>query len=175
MSLLQTIRSLEGGKRPVKGGLDIPAVHGGYPHLAHSRRSRLRTGSTTSPTGRVGIAVFDPHSSLLVESAPIVDHQPIERGHGAVRVEGDLPSPKATICAQHKRLGLLTARNRAEQPRGLAWRQASGPTLRVCATQSHYTLSPHMQITRGHKRPERGGQRSFEPVGSVRPTEDERN
>jgi hypothetical protein len=146
MSLLQTIRSLEGGKRPVKGELDIPAVHGGYPHLAHSRRFWLRTGSTTSPTGRVGIVVFDPHSSLLVESAPLVDHQPIERGHdhGAVRVEGDLPSPKARICAQHKRLGLLTARDRAEQPPGLACRQASGPTLRVCASQLQRNLIQHM-------------------------------
>ena len=57
-----------GGKHLVKGGLDIAAVHGGYSHLAHSRRFRLRTGSTTSPTGRVGIAVFDSHSSQPVGS-----------------------------------------------------------------------------------------------------------
>lgn len=120
--------------------------------------------------------MFDSHSSLLVEFAPLVVHQPIEQGpgHGAVRVEGDLPSPKAGICAQHKRLGFLTARDRAEQPPGLACRQASGPTPRVCATQLQSHLIQHMACARGHKWAERGGQRRFEPVGSVRPTEDER-
>src|SRR4051812_49497634 len=104
-----------GGKRRVEGGLDIPAVHGGYSHLTHSRRFRLPAGSTTSRTGRVGIAVLDSHSSLLIESAPLVVLQPIEQGpgHVAVRVEGDLPSPKAGICAQHKRSGFLTARDHA--------------------------------------------------------------
>ena len=117
-----TARSCVAGCGADKGGLDIPAVHGGCSHLAHSRRFRLRAGSTTSRTGRVGIAMFDSHSSLLVESAPLVVYQAIEQGpgHGAVRVEGDLPSPKAGICAQHKLSGFLTARDRAEQPPGLA-------------------------------------------------------
>jgi hypothetical protein len=35
-------------------------------------------------------------------------------------------------------------------------------------------LIQHIACAREHKRAERGGQRSFEPVGSVRPTEDER-
>jgi hypothetical protein len=110
------------GDRPVKGGLDFPAVHDGCSHLARSRGCRLVAGSTTSRTGRVGIAVFASHNSLLVKYAPPVVHQPIEQGpgHGAVRVEGDPPSPEAGMCAQHKRPGFLTACDHAEQPRGLA-------------------------------------------------------
>ena len=67
--------------------------------------------------------MFDSHSSLLVKSSPLVVHLPIEQGsgHGAVHVEGDLPSPEAGTCAQHKRSGFLTARDHAEQPSALAY------------------------------------------------------
>ncbi len=44
----------------------------------------------------------------------------------------------------------------------------------MCATQLQGHLIQHIACARGHKRAERGGQRSFEPVGSVWPTEDER-
>jgi hypothetical protein len=80
------------GERPIKGGLDIPAVHGGYPHLTHSRRFRLRTGSTTSPTGRVGIGVFDSNSSQPVGSVqPTEDERkwPNHRGSHRDRKERD--------------------------------------------------------------------------------------
>jgi len=110
------------GDRPVKGELDFPTVHDGCSHRARWRECRLVAGSTTSRTGRVEAAVCASHSFLLLKSAPLVVHQPIEQGpgHGAVRVEGDLPSPEAGMCAQHKRPGFLTACDHTEQPPGLA-------------------------------------------------------
>jgi hypothetical protein len=132
MSLLQSIWTLERAIAQSRVGWTFPSVRGGCSHLAHSRRCRLATGSTTSRTGRVGIAVLASHSSLLIESAPLMVHQTIEQGpgHGAVRVEGDLPSPEANVCDRHKRSGFLTACDHAEQPPGLACSQASGPTPR---------------------------------------------
>ncbi len=44
----------------------------------------------------------------------------------------------------------------------------------MCATQLDGHLIQHVACARVRKRAERGGQRSFEPVGSVRPTEHER-
>jgi hypothetical protein len=47
------------------------------------------------------------HMALSSSNPLLVVLQPIEQGpgHGAVRVEVDLPSPEAGTCAQHKRPG----------------------------------------------------------------------
>jgi hypothetical protein len=79
MSLLRAIRPLDWHNRPVKGGLDIPAGHDGCSHLPRSRRCRFVTGSTTSRTGRVGIAEFASHGALLGEYALPEIHQPIDK------------------------------------------------------------------------------------------------
>jgi hypothetical protein len=106
----------------LKGGLDFPSSHARCSSLRVERPLRTIARRVWSRTGRVGIAGFASHSALLVLSPLLVVLQPIEQvpGHGAIRVEADLPSPEAGTCAQHKRPGFLTACDRAEQPPGLA-------------------------------------------------------
>jgi hypothetical protein len=106
----------------LKGGLDIPSSHARCSSLRVERPLRALAHRVWSRTGRVGIAVFASHNALLIKYAPPVVHQPIEQGpgHGAVRVEGDPPSPETGMCVQHKRPGFLTACDHAEQPRVLA-------------------------------------------------------
>jgi len=80
-------RSRHDGRARFKGGLDIPSTHARCNSLRMEHPLRTLACRVWSRTGRVGIAVFASHSSLLIESAPLVVHRPIEQGpgRGAVR------------------------------------------------------------------------------------------
>ena len=119
--------------------------------------------------------MFASHNSLLFKYAPPVVHQPIEQGpgHGAVRIRGDLPSPEAGMCAQHKRRGFLTACDHAEQPRDLACWKTSGPTPRK-RNATPKSLGSAYRPRTSAQAAERGKQTGFKTLGSVWPAQDER-
>jgi hypothetical protein len=138
---------------------------------ARSGRSRAAFGHALGESALLGLL----HIALSSSNSLLVVLQPIEQGpgHGAVRVEVDLPSPESGTCAQHKRPGFLTACDHAERPPGLA---CDKPVAQYhgSATQIQSYSVQHIACVRGHKRAERGSRRSTETVGSVRPTEHER-
>ena len=114
MSLFRTIRTLE-GQSPRQGWAGHPSRLG--------RLLLLGWFALVPARGRIDDvthwAIGDCCARFALLSprrirALLVVHQPIEQGPGdvAVGVEGDLPSPKAGIYAQHKRSGFLTARDR---------------------------------------------------------------